>query len=191
MIYSGWPSKVKRIRFQLPPSFLLRVTHATRTHDQSSFRAFPSVCTPPPPLDMSKTTITRVRGLAFEASRASARGEYPEERRLDVAVKGRNVAGIAQAFVLWKIDRHFTCLSTEEGKSSLARFFRAIYRVEIDSIGTKGKAFPSPAMNHRFNPQRIIHRWRETASQFYNQLRKTPPRERRLSWSRERRKENR
>lgn len=92
-------------------------------------------------LSTCQTTITRVRGLAFEASRASARGEYPEERRSDVAVKDRNVAGIAQAFVLWKIDRHFTCLPTEGRKSSLARFFRAIYPVEIDSIETKGELF--------------------------------------------------
>lgn len=85
MIYSGWPSKVKRIRFQLRPSFLLRVTHAIRTHDQSSFRAFPSVCTLLSlPLDMSNYNYPRAWTCIRSEPRVCARrvsGGTPTRRR--------------------------------------------------------------------------------------------------------------
>lgn len=101
------------------------------------FRANSFLANPSSP-DMSKTTITRVRGLAFEAS--SRFHGVSIWRYIDVVVKGRNVPGIAQVFVVENRSTFYvsTYQPKEGRRSSLAGLFRAIYPAEIDSTETKG-----------------------------------------------------
>lgn len=117
------------------------VQHTTRTHDQSSFRAFPSVCTPlslptcrklqlPACVDLHSKRATRLRGTSIR-------------RNADVAVKGRNVAGIAEAFVVENRSTFYvpTYLRKEEGARSRVSSGLSIPR-KSTRPGQKG----SPAM---------------------------------------------
>lgn len=143
MIYSGWP-KVRRIRFQLPTSFLLRA-NTRDSHARSiiiprfPFRANSFLPLPLPP-DMSKTTITRVRGLAFEAS--SRFHGVSIRRYIDVAVKGWNVPGIAQTFEENRSTFYVSTYQPTERKKELPRESLPGYLSRGNRPGTKGEVLP-------------------------------------------------
>lgn len=118
---------------------------------------------------MSKTTITPVHRPAFEADR--------ETRLRGANIRGaqcRAVKGSECRELSWGkwIDVLRAYL---RGKPSSLLDSSGLHRErKSTSVGTKGhrRPPPKPPTNHRFNPRRIIHRWRETTSQFYNQLRR-------------------
>jgi len=118
-------------------------TRLARTINHHSALSLPCelLSAPPSSPDMSKTTITRVRGLAFEAS--SRFHGVSIRRYIDVAVKGWNVPGIAQTFEENRSTFYVSTYQPTEGRrSSLAGLFRVIYLVEIDLTGTKREALP-------------------------------------------------
>lgn len=116
-VYLGWPSKVKRIRFHLSRSFLLRDSHTRsiiishfpfRVHFILSLSpSSPSTCQKlqlPTCVDLHSKRAARLRG-----------------GNTDVTVKGRNVAGIAQAFVVENRSTFYVPTSIYGRKEKLAR----------------------------------------------------------------------